>query len=59
LQLLYGFEGTRDHVAGRLPQIVNDAGFASVERYGRLRTAWGTLELLSARGESQAAASQR
>jgi ubiquinone/menaquinone biosynthesis C-methylase UbiE len=49
LQLLDGFESTRDHAAGRLPEIVRDAGFASVERYGRLRTAWGTLDLLAAR----------
>ena len=48
LQLQDGFASTRDHAAGRLPQIVRDAGFARVERYGRRRTAWGTLELLAA-----------
>lgn len=48
LQVLDGFEGTRDHAAGRLPQFLNDAGFQDVTRYGRLRTAWGTLELLEA-----------
>lgn len=49
LQLIDGFEGTRDHAAGRLPDLVRDAGFASVECHGRLPTAWGTLELLAAR----------
>jgi ubiquinone/menaquinone biosynthesis C-methylase UbiE len=48
LQLIDGFDGTRDHAAGRLPGYVEGAGFASLERRGRLRTAWGSLELLSA-----------
>jgi SAM-dependent methyltransferase len=48
LQLIDGFDGTRDHAAGRLPDYVEDAGFADLERRGRLRTAWGSLELLSA-----------
>lgn len=48
LQLLDGFEGTRDHAAGRLPEFLRDAGFESVRRSGRLRTVWGTLELLHA-----------
>ena len=48
LQLIDGFSGTRDHVAGRLPQLIADAGFGAVERYGRLRTGWGSLELLKA-----------
>ena len=48
LQLLDGFEGTRDHAAGRLPEFFRGAGFAGVERTGRLRTVWGTLDLLVA-----------
>jgi SAM-dependent methyltransferase len=48
LQLLDGLEGTRDHAAGRLPTIVRDAGFSDVRCYRRLRTAWGSLELLEA-----------
>lgn len=48
LQLFDGFAGTRDHVAGRLPSFIEDAGFSEVECHDRLRTAWGTLELLSA-----------
>lgn len=49
VQLLDGFAGTRDHVAGRLPDFVADAGFTKVERRGRLRTPGGSLEFLSAR----------
>jgi len=48
LQLVDGFEGTRDHAAGRLPVFLRDAGFQGVRRYGRLRTVWGTLELVAA-----------
>jgi ubiquinone/menaquinone biosynthesis C-methylase UbiE len=48
LQLIDGFDGTRDHVAGRLPSFIEGAGFATVQRHDRLRTAWGSLELLSA-----------
>jgi SAM-dependent methyltransferase len=48
LQIVDGFDGTRDHAAGRLPRFVRDAGFRDVRCYRRLRTAWGTLELLAA-----------
>jgi SAM-dependent methyltransferase len=47
VQLVDGLEGTRDHAAGHLPQLIADAGFADVVRRDRLRTAWGSLELLS------------
>lgn len=47
LQLVDGIDGTRDHAAGRLPAILDEAGFAPVEPYERLRTAWGTLELFN------------
>jgi ubiquinone/menaquinone biosynthesis C-methylase UbiE len=46
LQAIDGFAGTRDHAAGRLPDVIRAAGFAEVARYARLRTAWGSLELL-------------
>jgi ubiquinone/menaquinone biosynthesis C-methylase UbiE len=49
LQLIDGREETRDHAAGRLPGFLTEAGFPDVERYGRLRTGWGSLELLEAR----------
>ena len=48
LQLVDGFETTRDHAVGRLPDYVREAGFSSVEGVGRLPTGWGTLELLQA-----------
>jgi SAM-dependent methyltransferase len=43
-----GVDGIRDHAAGRLPDFVEAAGFGPVRRHDRLRTAWGSLELLSA-----------
>jgi len=49
LQLLDGFDGTRDHAAGRLPEFVHDAGFTDTRRRGRLRTVWELLELLESR----------
>jgi 2-polyprenyl-3-methyl-5-hydroxy-6-metoxy-1,4-benzoquinol methylase len=48
VQLLDGVDGTRDHAAGRLPAFLYDAGFADVRCYRRLRTVWGSLELLEA-----------
>jgi ubiquinone/menaquinone biosynthesis C-methylase UbiE len=48
LAIFDGFDGIRDHAAGRLGDFIADAGFAEVLRHDRLRTAWGTLELLSA-----------
>ncbi len=43
-----GFGRTADHRAGRLPRFIAEAGFPAVERYGRLRTALGVIELLAA-----------
>jgi len=48
LQAIDGFANTRDHAAGRLPAMIAAAGFADVTSYARLRTAFGTLELLDA-----------
>ena len=48
LRLFDGREGTRDHRAGRLPAIVTEAGFEKIEIASRLRTMFGTLELMSA-----------
>ena len=48
LQVIDGFEGTHDHAAGRIPELIRGAGFADVQRYRRLRTAWGSLDLLEA-----------
>jgi ubiquinone/menaquinone biosynthesis C-methylase UbiE len=48
LAIIDGFDGIRDHAAGRLPLFIEEAGFAAPTRHDRLRTAWGSLELLSA-----------
>lgn len=48
LQAIDGFDRTRDHRSGRLPRIIEEAGFSAVERYERLRTGFGSLELLRA-----------
>jgi ubiquinone/menaquinone biosynthesis C-methylase UbiE len=52
LQLIDGIPNTRDHAAGRLPAFIADAGFGDVATHDRLRTTWGSLELLSARKRS-------
>jgi ubiquinone/menaquinone biosynthesis C-methylase UbiE len=43
-----GPEGLREHLAGGVPALLADAGFAAVGVHDRLRTTWGSLELLSA-----------
>lgn len=48
LAIFDGFDGIRDHAAGRIPAFVVEAGFEQPVRHDRLRTAWGSLELLSA-----------
>jgi SAM-dependent methyltransferase len=48
LRMLDGFEVTGAHARGELPALIEQAGFAEVRRRDRLRTAWGTLELLCA-----------
>ena len=48
VQLSDGIDGTRDHAAGRLPEFIAEAGFHHVERYQRLRTCFGSLELIEA-----------
>ena len=48
LQVLDGFSNTADHPAGRIPAMIEEAGFGAVQRGDRLRTIWGSFELLSA-----------
>jgi ubiquinone/menaquinone biosynthesis C-methylase UbiE len=48
IRALDGRQNTADHAAGRIPQIIRDAGFTDVRTTGRLRTVLGTLELLVA-----------
>jgi ubiquinone/menaquinone biosynthesis C-methylase UbiE len=49
LQRIDEAESLREHLHGRLPAVIAEAGFADVTLHGRMRTAWGSLELLSAR----------
>jgi SAM-dependent methyltransferase len=44
-----GFGVTADNARGALPGLIEAAGLGDVQRRGRMRTAFGTLELLSAR----------
>jgi hypothetical protein len=46
--VLDGFEGTRDHAAGRLPSMIAQVGFEEPLLRKRVPTVWGTLELLVA-----------
>jgi SAM-dependent methyltransferase len=48
LRALDGFDRTRAHARGELPALIEQAGFSEVRRRDRLRTGWGTLELLCA-----------
>ncbi len=52
VQIGDGFDRTADHRAGRLSEFIEGAGFDSPERYGRVRTAFGVIELLCAGGRS-------
>lgn len=48
VQLLDGFKTTRDNVAGRLPELITQAGFADAEETNRLATPCGSLSLYRA-----------
>jgi SAM-dependent methyltransferase len=48
VQLLDGFETTRDNVRGRLPVLMEEAGFSEVEETHREMTPLGTLSLVRA-----------
>lgn len=48
VQLLDGFEPTRDHVSGLLPHFIEDAGFQAVRETARFSTILGTLRAYSA-----------
>jgi ubiquinone/menaquinone biosynthesis C-methylase UbiE len=49
LERLDGAQGLREHLDGGLPVLLADAGLSAVAVHDRLRTGWGSLELLSAR----------
>lgn len=46
VRLFDGPQTTRDNVAGRLPELVREHGFADVAETARFRTVFGTLTLL-------------
>ncbi len=48
VERLDGYENTRDHAEGRLPQLIEQAGFSDVRTGARFTTIFGTLELFRA-----------
>ena len=48
IQLADGVATTRDHRAGRLPQLIADSGFTATTAVLRLRTLFGSFEILRA-----------
>jgi ubiquinone/menaquinone biosynthesis C-methylase UbiE len=48
IQWLDGFETTQDNVEGKLPDLINDAGFDNVQTLESINTVFGTLALYSA-----------
>lgn len=48
VRALDGRRNTADHAAGRIPQIIQSAGFSDVRVTRRMRTVLGTLELIDA-----------
>ena len=49
VQLLDGFDNTQRNVEGCVPELMDATGFSGVERVHRLRTVFGTFEVLTAR----------
>lgn len=49
LRALDGFGNTADHAAGKIPELIRDAGFEDVETFKAVNTVWGRLELIAAR----------
>lgn len=48
VQVLDGFDTTADNVAGRIPELIRDAGFARVSEPRRIPTALGSISLYAA-----------
>lgn len=48
VQLLDGFRNTASNVAGRIPELLRDAGLSQVAVVDRMRTPVGTIEIVSA-----------
>ena len=49
VQVLDGFSNTRDHVEGRFPPLMRQAGFVGVEVRGTVGTIYGSLDLFFGR----------
>lgn len=49
LRAIDGFDNTAAHARGEIPAMLEQAGFQSVEQFGRVNTVWGTVELLEAK----------
>lgn len=47
LRLLDGFPNTKVHADGTLVDLIARSGFGDIETWKRLRTMWGSLELIS------------
>jgi ubiquinone/menaquinone biosynthesis C-methylase UbiE len=58
LQVIDGFANTRDHAAGRLPDLITQAGFSAASVEQRWRTVWGSLELIIAGKDRRRAGSR-
>ncbi len=48
IRLLDGFEPTRENFAGKLPEILEEAGLEQAERTGSIQTVFGTLSTMQA-----------
>jgi len=53
IQILDGFEVTKDNLRGNLPGIIQGAGFSEIVESSSLNTVFGTIRLLSAKREFQ------
>lgn len=53
IQLVDGFATTQDNVCGKLPGMIEQAGFESVHVDRRLRTMLGTMEIVRAEKHSR------
>ena len=49
VQLLDGFETTRDNVRGELPKLIRESGFGDVVETYRQRTPFGSMAIYRAR----------
>lgn len=52
IRLLDGFTNTADHASGRLPEMIQAAGFRDVRAGERYRTLFGSMQLFSGRERS-------